>query len=209
MKNKPIIYPSPSIYPDLEFEDYPSFFPKTRKEAKAKGFKHYFTNKPCKNNHIALRREDWGSCLACGQIRAKAKRADPIKSKIISGQRKKRYDKNRDQILKKQQERYATDANYREHVAFRKLKKYRMPNGQRMQKDDYFEMLELQQGKCAICGSEDNRSSRSKYFFVDHDHETNYVRSLLCHNCNFMVGFFNDDKKIIKKAVQYLKRYSS
>ncbi|HJP41987.1 MAG TPA: endonuclease domain-containing protein, partial [Gammaproteobacteria bacterium] len=83
----------------------------------------------------------------------------------------------------------------------------RMPNGQRMQKDDYFEMLELQQGKCAICGSEDNRSSISKYFFVDHDHETNYVISLLCHNCNFMVGFFNDDKKIIKKAVQYLKSH--
>ena len=124
-------------------------------------------------------------------------------------QRKERYDKNRDQILKKQQERYATDANYREHVAFRKLKKYRMPNGQRMKKDDYFEMLELQQDKCAICGSEDNRSTRSKYFYVDHDQKTNVVRSLLCHNCNFMIGNFGDDKRIIEKAIQYLEKHSS
>ncbi|MDC0185829.1 endonuclease VII domain-containing protein [Gammaproteobacteria bacterium] len=209
MTSKPIIYASPSIYPDLEFENYPSFFPKTRKEAKAKGFKHYFTNKPCKNNHIALRKEDFGSCLACGQIRAKAKRADPIKGKIIRKQRKKRYDKNRDQILKNQRDRYENDSDYRENIAFGKLRKYRMPSGERMQKEHYFQMLEKQGGKCAVCGSEDNRTSRAKYFFVDHDHETNVVRSLLCHNCNFMIGFFNDDKRIIKKAIQYLKSHSS
>lgn len=201
-------YSSPKIYPELEYKDYPSYFPSKRKEAQEKGFNHYFSGKPCKQGHIALRRADWGGCLACGQIRAKEKRINPSKNKIIKKQRKQRYDKNRDEILKKGRERYKKDINYRESIALGKLRKYIMPNGRKMEKADYFLMLEKQKGKCKICGSKDNNSSRSKYFFVDHDHKSNVVRSLLCHNCNFMIGHFNDDKKVISKAIEYLKKHS-
>jgi hypothetical protein len=44
--------------------------------------------------------------------------------------------------------------------------------------DDYDRMLEEQDGKCAICGSP-STNSRSKYFMVDHDHDTGEVRGLL------------------------------
>lgn len=37
----------------------------SRKEAKEKGFKKYFTGKPCKNNHICERYVSGGHCIEC------------------------------------------------------------------------------------------------------------------------------------------------
>jgi hypothetical protein len=53
-------------------------YPKTRKEAKAKGAKYYFTGEPCKNGHIALRKTK-GACVECLKVEwqtSAAKRAD-------------------------------------------------------------------------------------------------------------------------------------
>ena len=55
-------------------------YPKTRKEAKAKGAKYYFTGEPCKNGHVALRKTK-GACVECLKIEwqtSAAKRADVV-----------------------------------------------------------------------------------------------------------------------------------
>ena len=41
--------------------------PKTRKEAKAVGATHYYTGKPCKHGHVALRKTK-GACVECVKI---------------------------------------------------------------------------------------------------------------------------------------------
>ena len=69
---------------------------------------------------------------------------------------------------------------------------------------DYDEMLELQEGKCAICQSVDVGNKKSKYFFVDHDHNTGKVRGLLCHPCNISIGNLKDDPDIVYNAWMYL-----
>ena len=66
--------------------------------------------------------------------------------------------------------------------------------------NDYDEMLEKQNGVCAICGKEPN----GKRLHVDHCHETGVVRGLLCFRCNFGLSYFGEDIKKIKKAYEYL-----
>ena len=67
----------------------------------------------------------------------------------------------------------------------------------------YDEMFEQQDGKCKICGSEDNKTS-GKRFAIDHCHSTGKVRGLLCGHCNTGLGMFADDPTRMLSAVKYL-----
>jgi hypothetical protein len=70
-------------------------------------------------------------------------------------------------------------------------------------RDEYDAMLKAQGGKCAICGAP-KPGGRGDYFHVDHDHETNEVRGLLCTNCNTGIGGLKDNVGILQKAIAYL-----
>lgn len=67
--------------------------------------------------------------------------------------------------------------------------------------DDYMAMLAAQGGVCAICKLPDPTGIRLS---VDHDHETDKVRGLLCRNCNMALGLFKDDLARISVALGYL-----
>ncbi len=67
--------------------------------------------------------------------------------------------------------------------------------------DSYQELLNLQNGRCAICGTEINQ----KTCRIDHDHTTGKVRGLLCTSCNTGIGLFKDSSNIILNAAEYLK----
>lgn len=69
--------------------------------------------------------------------------------------------------------------------------------------DEYNEMFLNQNGKCAICGIEQKDIKQS--LSVDHCHNTDKIRGLLCENCNFVLGNFNDSIENIKNAIQYLE----
>jgi hypothetical protein len=69
--------------------------------------------------------------------------------------------------------------------------------------EDYDRMLEEQGGGCAICRTvTPGRGKRS--FCVDHDHNDGRIRGLLCMNCNCALGFFQDDIRLIGRAIAYL-----
>ena len=68
--------------------------------------------------------------------------------------------------------------------------------------DDYNEMHIAQDGKCAICKK---KKTIKDYFYVDHCHETNKVRGLLCMRCNSGLGYFKDKIFLLEKALVYLK----
>lgn len=67
--------------------------------------------------------------------------------------------------------------------------------------DEYFQMLSAQGGGCAICG---RAPQPGKVLCVDHNHQTNKVRGLLCHGCNHALGCFGDTVEGLRKAIQYL-----
>jgi hypothetical protein len=53
--------------------------------------------------------------------------------------------------------------------------------------EQYNKKFEAQKGLCAICG---NPEPTNKRLAVDHDHETEEVRDLLCSRCNPGLGSF-------------------
>lgn len=78
--------------------------------------------------------------------------------------------------------------------------------------EQYDRLLELQDGKCAICRKE--RLDGGKNFHIDHDHSCcsglmtcgRCIRGILCSKCNAGIGMFSDNPDTIEAAVSYLRR---
>src|SRR5690606_1697799 len=70
----------------------------------------------------------------------------------------------------------------------------------------YNSLLERQDSKCKICKisieGHQKRKGTNHYFAVDHCHETGRIRGLLCFKCNMGLGYFNDDRNLLKEAVK-------
>lgn len=69
---------------------------------------------------------------------------------------------------------------------------------------DYEKLLQTQDFKCAICKT--NKPGGKGSWHIDHCHEKNYVRGLLCHKCNTGLGLFRDNKQFLNNAMQYLDK---
>jgi hypothetical protein len=70
--------------------------------------------------------------------------------------------------------------------------------------EDYDEMFISQDGKCAVCGSENIIKGEREMLCVDHDHKTGEVRGLLCRDCNLAAGLLEDDPERALKLSEYL-----
>jgi hypothetical protein len=68
--------------------------------------------------------------------------------------------------------------------------------------EEYENLLISQNHKCAICGA-DKPGGRGRWH-IDHNHETQQVRGILCHKCNVGLGHFNDNTNLLHKALNYL-----
>lgn len=69
-----------------------------------------------------------------------------------------------------------------------------------MSLEQYEAMGLAQGGACAIC-----EGVPTEAFHVDHCHDRDVVRGLLCARCNQMLGFARDDAEILEKAAKYLR----
>jgi hypothetical protein len=77
--------------------------------------------------------------------------------------------------------------------------KTKLKNQYGLTQQNFEEMLIRQNFLCAIC------KSKMEPPCVDHDHNTNEIRGLLCSNCNTAIGMFEDSVKILKSAIHYLE----
>ena len=68
---------------------------------------------------------------------------------------------------------------------------------------DYEALFVAQGGRCAICRGLPPEN-RKKKLAVDHCHETNTIRGLLCDACNRGIGYFKDDQALLMRAVEYI-----
>lgn len=80
-------------------------------------------------------------------------------------------------------------------------RKYKLKNRYGMSIEDYKKMCDLQNDACAIC-----KRHVVEKLHVDHCHETNKVRGLLCSYCNKGLGCFKDNIENLKTACEYLSR---
>ena len=60
---------------------------------------------------------------------------------------------------------------------------------------------QIPEKNCGICGD-------GSKLCVDHDHNTGFVRGLLCGKCNRALGLLKDNENIIKNAIKWLRRYN-
>jgi len=65
--------------------------------------------------------------------------------------------------------------------------------------EQYAEMLDAQGGLCGICADREPAH-------IDHCHESNEVRGLLCQQCNTALGALGDNVEGLQRAIDYLNR---
>ena len=97
-------------------------------------------------------------------------------------------------IRKEQPERYA---KYKKRAnEYLKERRYGITQ------DQFNQMLVDQNNMCKICSTE---FKSTKDTHIDHCHDTNIVRGLLCNNCNLALGQFNDNTDNMDNAIKYLQ----
>jgi hypothetical protein len=69
--------------------------------------------------------------------------------------------------------------------------------------DEYDAMLAAQDGGCAICGAPE---PDGQSLHVDHCHDTDAIRGLLCFRCNAGLGQFEHCVERLEAAAAYLRR---
>ena len=103
-----------------------------------------------------------------------------------------------DYFNRKQNERRKKDPDYRIGAYQRhKERKYGISQ------EKFDKILKLQKDKCAICGIHQRDLKRK--LAIDHNHETEVVRGLLCTNCNFLIGYANENLDVLQNSINYLK----
>lgn len=169
-------------------------------------------------------RKGMRQCLDCLRIKDRVY----WKTQAAKDKRAQRYKKNRIKILANQRLWYY--ANWKEirkrrkvrskklyqrdrEKILKRLKAYRdkYPEARRSTKhlnmygitvEVWEGMYREQGGVCRICGGVNPDGRR---LFVDHDHRTGVVRGLLCHCCNFGIGYLKHNETILLNAIRYLK----
>ena len=171
----------------------------SRKQAKERGIKFYFTGKSCKNGHVTLRRTDKSSCLLClkeGQKEYFKKyymeNKDDLKERSIEWRNKNKdrakellklyKEKNKDKIIAERKKNLERSRGYNA----KRRAKMRQSGGS-FKKKDIDDMFISQSGLCVACGVNLINSG----YHIDHKVPlskggTNWIENiqLLCPSCN-------------------------
>ncbi len=141
-------------------------------------------------------------CKSCCAKAAKKWRDDnPKKSKASN---RKHYRNNREKRLA-DGKRYAQE-NPKKYRA--NLKRLHLMRNYGLTVEDYNEMVEAQEGNCAVCGEAFKK--RERRYPVDHDHAKKgreSVRGILHDHCNVFLGYL-EISGFLKKAQAYLKTHA-
>lgn len=80
-------------------------------------------------------------------------------------------------------------------------------------REQYDEMLKSQDGKCAICEQVetqiDGKTGTLRFLAVDHCHNTNKVRGLLCSRCNTTLGKLEESPQLIRAMWDYIHKHAA
>ncbi len=60
------------------------------------------------------------------------------------------------------------------------------------------EFVEAQAGRCAICFQRFDTEAKARKPHVDHDHDTHFVRGVLCNRCNINLGWYERNRRSIE-----------
>ena len=103
------------------------------------------------------------------------------------------YTKHKEKILKKMKD--PTNRN--------NLYDWQLRSRYGITLEQYQQMFNNQNGKCAICGV--HQVNLTRKLAVDHCHTTEKIRKLLCSNCNTGLGMFKHNQIFLQSAIEYLR----
>lgn len=72
--------------------------------------------------------------------------------------------------------------------------------------EEYVDLAKAHRTGCAICGAAPPPGEK---LVVDHDHDDDSIRGMLCTRCNVGLGMFQDDPERLQLAAQYLRTHRS
>lgn len=91
---------------------------------------------------------------------------------------------------------------------FSKIKRY-----YGISREEFLEVLEEQNGKCAICDIDMEtfsfENNKANTLCIDHCHTTGKFRGLICNNCNRAIGLMKDNENILLSAYKYIVHFKS
>ena len=85
-----------------------------------------------------------------------------------------------------------------------KVRQYNLKSNYGITIEEYDSILSSQGGLCGICRAKPVDSKRS--FHVDHNHDTGFIRGILCSDCNTGIGKLKDSVEMLELAIAYLER---
>jgi hypothetical protein len=75
--------------------------------------------------------------------------------------------------------------------------------------EQYGAALDEQERRCAICRSVFTEYQDGNPPCIDHCHDKNEFRGLLCRGCNLMLGYAKDSIEILQSAIRYLEAFNA
>lgn len=157
---------------------------------------------------VVAERRAGSACLRCRKLRmAKARRYKSVVERvcIVCG---RRFEAALDTVLRGGGHYCSRECIW----ALRPRKDPRVPaslrrrrrtlKGYGLSAEQFTAMEQRQGGACLVCG--ELPKGRRKKLCVDHCHQTNEVRGLLCSNCNTGLGYFKDSVDLLNKAAVYV-----
>jgi len=97
-----------------------------------------------------------------------------------------------------------TKIRYNDPIQKEKVKYNQILRIYGLTKDDYISKLEFQNYKCGIC---DKELLNDKNTHIDHSHDNNNIRDILCRHCNFLLGQVNEDVKYLNNLISYINKH--
>ena len=122
--------------------------------------------------------------------------------KECTKKRSKKYREEQPEKIKQMRQNYK---ERRKDIRYETDRRAHLKRKYKITEEDYKQMYEQQKGCCAIC----QKQIEFRKLCVDHSHETNKVRGLLCKSCNLAIGSFKDDILLLENAINYLRRYEN
>lgn len=72
--------------------------------------------------------------------------------------------------------------------------------------NQYAELLDKQEGRCALCPK--RPAEEGKSLAIDHDHHTGEIRGLLCQYCNHRVVGRHRDSDLLRRMAEYVDNHT-
>ena len=87
-------------------------------------------------------------------------------------------------------------------------RKYNLKALYGLSEKQYDDMLIKQDYKCFICKTHQKDCVKEK-LYVDHCHNSNKVRKLLCSHCNSALGQAKEDVQILENMIDYINHHKN